>query len=351
MIDVSTRTWRRRGAARFYAIVGVAAVAVVAALVIYSIASRPTPPPTPETVESERTKAAPEVAAVQERMFDAIRNRKSLAPSVEAAAKLVEKYPRSPDARVTYAQALMHSGRGQEAYDQLAESLVLDPSSASIHEFAGSTALKLNRPAEAQKHYSQAVGLEPRNAEYRLRLAAAFLAQDRYDEARDAALQALRIDSNLHLGHSLLSDVYAQQGRLGPALDQIDRALALSPSDKPETAYVYLRKKAKLQLRDNKPDAALATLRELPVKELVTPAVSEELSRCWMMLGQPNRAAAHYEQVLMVNPVADWAAERAAHFRIQAGDLDKARENIATLRRINPRAEEIHELEAKLAQG
>lgn len=211
---------------------------------------------------------------------------------------------------------------------------------------AGTAAMQEADVEGALRHYSQAVGLEPRRPDHRLKLANAYARAGRDEEARKAYLESLSLDSSQHQARYGLAELYAAQNKTNLALDQIARAVELAGDD--DAATVYLRKQAAYLRRANRADEALATLQRLPAAARVSPEVSKELADTWTMLDRPSDAARHYEQVLVLDPTADWAAERAAYYRIRAGERDKAAENLATLRRINPRAAGIAELEAAL---
>jgi Tfp pilus assembly protein PilF len=297
----------------------------------------------------DETAAVQELDQLQQRFTDLVSSGKDVTPLIVDMQRLVERYPRISAARTLWAQALLFTGRGREALQQLEQSLQLDPRQAEVHLLAGTVALQLAQIEVAERHYSQAVGLDTANGRYRLHLASIYLKQQDYDKARATLLEALRCDSSLHEAHAALSDLYAQQNKVNLAVEQIKRALELSPPDDHARRTIYLRKEAALFRRDNKPEEALAVLRQLPPVAMMEIAVGDDLAGCWAMLGQPDKAASHFEQVLIIDATNDLAAARAALWRIRADQPDKARQNLETLRRINPRSNAIAEIENMLA--
>lgn len=292
----------------------------------------------------DEARAMAELDRLQQLLARAAEEKRDAAPLVAEAGRLADRYPDWAPARLAYGKFLLFVHREEESLKQLERALELNPADADTHRLAGSVAMKLDRPIDAQRHFAQAVGLEPRNASGRVLLATSLARQDRVDDARKLLLEALKLDSSLHQAHFVLAELYIQQNKTNLALDQVNRALELLGDD-PPTRSAYLRKKAAYLRRANRPEEALAVLRELKPEKLVEPDASEELAQTFMMMGQPEAAARHYEQVLFLNPIAEWAAVAAAEYRLKAGQPDKAREHVDTLRRINPRSPRLAELE------
>lgn len=265
-----------------------------------------------------------------------------------AVRRFIEKYPRFALGRTLLAQVLIYANQLQGAYEQLVLSLDLDPNQPEVHLLAGTVACQLNRFDDAARHYSTAVGLEPSNARYRLYLAQVYFKQQKIEQARTTALEALRLDSSLHQAYALLADLYAQQNKLSLALTEIDHALAQAPATGRSTVLAYVRRKAQFLRRDNRPEEALLTLRSLGPSEQVRADVLEDMAICWSMLGEPAKSAALFEDALAMDPSQWRFAAAAARWRLRMGDRDAAQRHLDTLRKINPAAPEIPELEARL---
>lgn len=305
----------------------------------------------PEQAEPafDEGRAMADLERLQQLLARAAEEKRDVAPLVAEAGRLADRYPQWTPARVAHAKFLLYVKRYPESYEAFARALELNPADADTHRLAGSVAMKLDRPIDGQRHFAQAVGLEPRNASGRVLLATALARQDRVEDARKLLLEALKLDSSLHQAHFALAELYIQQNKINLALDQVSRALELLGDD-PATRSAYLRKKAGYLRRANRAEEALAVLRELKPKELVEPDTSEELAQTFMLMGRPEAAARHYEQVLFLNPLAEWAAVAAAEYSLKADQPDKAREHVDALRRINPRSPRLAELE-RAARG
>lgn len=267
-----------------------------------------------------------------------------LGPSIEQEARaLVDRFPRFAPARTLLAQVLWSARQVPAAYEQLRLGLELDPKQASVQEMAGTLALELGRPDEAGTHFSRALDLEPREPRYRLDLANVYLRQREFDRAQRLFLEALQIDSDLHAAYSGLSDLFAQQNKLGLALEQAQRAVEHTPvSERPRQA-IYLRKKANLLRRDNRPAEALQVLAMLTDGERQDPAVLAELAATHMMLGRPADAAELYHRAWENAPSRWELAAEAARYYQRAGHATAASQMLEQVRQINPQASVLSE--------
>ena len=265
--------------------------------------------------------------------------------------QLVRRYPGFADAHTLLAQAYIASGRPRSAYEELEKSLQLNPLQAELHELAGTIAVKLNRLDEAEKHYRAAVGQESRKAKPRLLLAQVLIQENKLDEAEKVILQALVLDSNSHTGYALLADVFARQDKLPLALQEIDKAIAHEPANNREVVIQYARTKSQLLRRANRPQEALQVLATLPARERLDMSIMDDMATCYAMMGEPGRAAAMFEQYLILDPTDDRAAARSVHWYLQAHDAANAQRMLQRLRQINPRAVELPDLEAQVKQA
>lgn len=277
-----------------------------------------------------------------------VENHEPAAALAKAAQRLVERYPRYALARTLLGQVWLYDGQLEKAYDQFKLSLDLDGQQPEVHLLAGTIAYQLNDAPLATYHYKVAADIQPSEPRYRLHLAQAYLRQQQIDEARDVLLEALRVDSSLHEAYVVLADVYAKQNRLTLALTQIQKAIEHTPvSDRPRY-ILYIRQKAKFLRRDNRPSDALLTLRSLSESELADPAIMQDVALCWSLLGQPQKAAAMFEDAMISDP-ANWQlVAGAVRWRISAGHDAVARRHLLRLREMNPRAADIAQLEAQL---
>ncbi|MEX0654831.1 MAG: tetratricopeptide repeat protein [Phycisphaeraceae bacterium] len=266
-------------------------------------------------------------------------------------AEFVERHPDRYEARRLYAQTLQLAQQSEQAYEQFVAAVELKPDDVELRLLVGDTAMQMREYETAQRHYSQAVDIKPRDARLRVRLAQSLIEQQRYDEARMILLrEAIPLDSSLYSAHVALSDLYARQNKVDLAIGQIDRALELLPASDTGRAILYTRRKGALLRRTNRPGDALATLRDLPVEHHLRIDVAQDMADCWAMLGQPERAARHFELILSRDPSDDLAAAEAANWHLKAGQYGEARRRIEQLRDINPRSSALPTLERTLAQ-
>jgi len=293
--------------------------------------------------------AAAELGELQQRFNDVASENGQVGAISEAAQRLVERYPKYDAAHTLLGQVLVYQGRFDEAYERFKLSLSLNGQQPELQLLAGTLALKLDQIDKATGHYSMAVGLDTANPRYRTHLAQAYIKQHKYEEARAALLEALRIDSSLHGAYALLADLYAQQNRLVLALPQIQRAIEQTPVSERATRVIYTRRQAQLLRRNNQPDEALMALGALTPVEQADPQVMGEIALCWSLQGQPEEAAAMYERAISLNPTAWPLIAEAARWRIKAGDLEAAQRHLTVLRQVNPRAQAITDLEEQLS--
>ncbi len=348
---------RRSGRTTVSVLLVVAVVGLVAGLLWVGRGETDTPTETSSTGEGagaavfDEERAAAELERLQARISTVIEAKADPGDLLADARRYVERYPKLAAGRTALAQLLMFAGRWDEALEQFERSLELDPKQPEVRLFAGTLSRQAGRLEDAQRHYSQAVGLEPSNGRYRLHLARVYVDQQRYDEARQTLLEALRLEAGLHEAYAALAELYARQGKFEMAMGQIDRALERAPTDASRHREMYLRQKATLLRRMNEPAEALAVLRALPSQTLLEPGVSRELAACWAMLGEPQRAAWHYEQSLIVDPTRADAAAEAARWYLEAGMPDEARRNLDQLRKLEPRHGALSELQERLSRA
>ena len=334
---------RHHGKAGQWIIVAVGAAALLAAGGWMLLASMRQPPPHVDTDQ-----AYVELETLQQRLQAAIANQREVTPIIADARALVRAHGDIVPARVTLAQALMMDGQKDPAYEQLVEALRRDPDQPAVRLLAGTLALELDQPAEAERHYRLAIDNDPQNGQHRLHLAKVQMIEGRLDDAQQTLLDALRIDSSLHAAHGMLANIYAEQGDLEAALEHIRQARERSPLSKPELRQAYTRRYAALLLKAGQPAEAMLMLRTLPIEMHFDPGVMAQMAACWAQLDEPARAAEHYEQALSYHPADEGAAALAAEWHLEADDLAAARRMIDQLRRINPRSPHLAELEARL---
>lgn len=293
-----------------------------------------------------------QIELIEQRLQSALEHGRELDSLIRDLQELINHYPQLARPRTLLAHMLLLIGDQERAYAVFLEVLKLEPNQPEVQLNAGTAATQIGKLEEAQRHYSAAVRLNPANGRFRLHLAQVYIQRGLYDKARRTLVQSLQVDSSLHRAHALLSDVMAKQNKIGAALDQIHRALEIVGRDKKDSQIQYIQKRAYLLRRNNQPEMALEVLREMvrqaPEETLLDLRVAQEMAACWSMMGEPEKAASYYENLLALDPVNDLAAARAVHWFIRAGDLDSAVRNVDLLRNINPRFEALPRLQQEI---
>ncbi|MCC7203529.1 MAG: tetratricopeptide repeat protein [Phycisphaeraceae bacterium] len=296
--------------------------------------------PSPATTSTafDATAAQAQVQALGQKVSHAMTTG-LLGPAMEQEARaLADRFPRFAPARTLLAQVLWSRQQVPAAYEQLSLGLGLDPKQAAVQEMAGTLALELGKPDEAGTHFSRAMDLDPKEPRYRLDLANVYLRQREFDRAERLFLEALQIDSNLHAAYAGLSDLFAQQNKLVMALDQVQHAIDHTPVSERARQVIYLRKKANLLRRANRPAEALQVLNMLTDGERRDPAVLAELATTHTMLGKPADAAELYHRAWEKSPTQWELAAEAARYYQRAGNTLAAGQMLEQVRQVNPQA-------------
>lgn len=262
--------------------------------------------------------------------------------------KFIARHPRFSPAYKLMGLVCLALEQFDKAYDQFRLSLKIDPAQSQVHLLAGSICVQQDRLDEAEHHYLKAIGLEPTNLRFRIHLAQCWIQQLRPEEARRQLMTVLRYDSSRHLAYAMLSDVYLSENKKALAMNQIIKALEVTPLTDRDNQINYLRRKATILRRQNKPSESLQVFEQLSELERLDPNVIAEMAASLSMQGRFQDAALLYESTLRQVPT-DWRlAAGAADWWIKAGQYDKARLAVDRLRAINPRVPVLASLEGRL---
>jgi tetratricopeptide (TPR) repeat protein len=263
--------------------------------------------------------------------------------------RLVERYPRFAAARSQLGLVLYEAQRWEDAYEQLKISLELDAQQPEVHLLAGTVALNIGLIDDAERHYSQAVGLDPSNPVFLVHLAQVYVRKQEFDKAQRRLLEAIKLDSSSHSAYGTLADVYARQNKMDLALQFIDKAIENTPLEHRGVQVNYIQRKAAYLRRKNKPDEALLVLQGLFPQEQAEAAVIEDMALCWAQLGKPANGAKLYESELIARPTELDLLVGAARWRLKAGDKQTAARHLEAIKKINPRLQVVQQLEDALA--
>jgi len=95
-------------------------------------------------------------------------------------------------------QALLLSGKDDEAVEVLRKAVSLNPESALAHHYLGTALVNTQQLAAAEQEFREALRLDP-NAQNHYSLAACLMALNRYDEALGELEIASRLDPKENL--------------------------------------------------------------------------------------------------------------------------------------------------------
>jgi len=319
---------------------GVSAIVVIAVLVVLAVAVLAGVlllggDDGPRKLDKEQ--ATEQVQTLGQKLSLAIQNQRDTRPMLAPAAKLVEQYPDFPPAYTLHGQVLMTVGRLDEAARQMRTALKIGGEDAQTRALLGGVYLKLDDYDAARSNYQAAISLENENPEHRVKLANLEYEAGNLESAKRAALDALALDSSRHQAYALLSQVYEKQGEPSLAAQQMEKALEVLGGEQEQTRVTYVRRRAAMLRRMNRPEDALAALRELPPTLMFTMDLAEDFARTYGMMGQPMLVAMHYEELSRIEPVNPEPLAGAARWYLKAGDQDSARAMVQRLRKLNPR--------------
>jgi tetratricopeptide (TPR) repeat protein len=106
----------------------------------------------------------------------------------------------------------------------LEASIEKNESSAMHHDWLGQVYMRLGRTDDAEKAFHTAIGLQPKEPEYRISLGALKVQENKLDEARAAYQEALKLHPDHPLALYNLGVIEAMGGKLDQALEFFHRA-------------------------------------------------------------------------------------------------------------------------------
>jgi Tfp pilus assembly protein PilF len=124
---------------------------------------------------------------------------------------------------------LYSSSRHSAAEKHFRQAISLDPASAMASFNLGILLLGQGRAAEAREEFSRAVALDPGDAEAQVRLATLLLQELKFEEAEDRFRDAIRLQPDLAEAHNNLALILLETGRLGEAQEACQEAVRISP--------------------------------------------------------------------------------------------------------------------------
>ena len=210
-------------------------------------------------------------------------------------------------------------GEFPEAAIEFSNAIQSDPQNAAAHFKLAESYLKMQQLSDAYREFERTVGLDPANAKAQLDMGLIMIAGRAYEQVEPIAKGMLERDPDSADAHLLLSELNRAEGKLDPALHEIQKAIALSPND--PQCYVQL---ATLQQASANPDAAEVSLKKaLAIDPKFVPAV-ETLARLYMNAGHASDAEKEFRFAVTLEPKMVGPREWLARFYYSQHRLTEA---------------------------
>ena len=185
-----------------------------------------------------------------------------LAGSALLLALLLSSCSRNPQARrqkyFQSGQRYFEKGKYSEAAIEFINAVNIDPNYAEAHHQLAESYLRLQKPVLAFQELGRTVQLDPQNYGTRIELANLLVLGHNLSEAQDQISLLLNERPSDPAVHSVNSSLLAAQGKIGGAIAEIQKTIALNPAH--WELYLSL---ALLQSRNNQTEAAEASLRKV----------------------------------------------------------------------------------------
>lgn len=155
-------------------------------------------------------------------------------------------------------QRYMEKGDYPAAVIEYSNAIRIDPNFADAHRELANTYLKMHQPDRAYREFAQVVQLLPADYATRMAMTTLLISNRRFPEAQEQTKVLLSQRPNNPAVHALVSSLLAGEGNTKAAIGEIEKAIALSPSQWPQ--YLSL---ALLQWKSSQPVAAEASLKKV----------------------------------------------------------------------------------------
>jgi tetratricopeptide (TPR) repeat protein len=142
----------------------------------------------------------------------------------------ISKNPHAWMAHYNLGVLLVNRGRSDEVMGHFSEALRLQPDDADAHYNLGVALEKQGRLEEAMAHFSEAVRLRPDYADAHYSMAVILARQSKFEEAISHYSQALRVNPNSAEAHNNLGVALFSLGKLDKAIEHYRTALKLDPN-------------------------------------------------------------------------------------------------------------------------
>ena len=233
--------------------------------------------------------------------FDLLTVYRTLGDQSNAIAQLnLLQDARPADPRVTYAEALLASDRGDlnAALAGFRETLRLDPTLYGAWQDLGLAYIKVKRWSDAVETFSELARKQSDSVEVAYFYALSLFNNGRVTDAEREARRALRLDAGASAAHTLLGIILAsKRGADAEAVEALSQAIALDPSS--FDAFFYLGR-VEYAMKDY-----AASVQHLRTALRINPAHAEAyffLGTTLEAAGDSDAALVEYQKLIEIDP-------------------------------------------------
>src|SRR5205085_709043 len=134
------------------------------------------------------------------------------------------------DFHCDYAYVLAHLGHHDQAAEEFATALRLNPKSGRIHYNFAMFLAENNESDQAMAEFQKCVELNPKSAEAHYYLGHMFFVKGDMESAKTHYVETTRLDPTAPV-HNSLGVVYMRLGEVSQAVEQFNEALRMHPDD------------------------------------------------------------------------------------------------------------------------
>jgi tetratricopeptide (TPR) repeat protein len=280
----------------------------------------------------------PNVAEFHANLAEAYRARGQFDRAAGSCQAALSLRPDFPEAAANLGLALQGLGRSREAADQFRHALRLRPDFALVHNNLGKLLRESGRMSEALTHFERAVELDPTDALAHTNLGQILLESgrasaalhhnlgnvlrelQRFDEAKAAHGEALRLDPNLAKAHAFLGLCLRREGQFGEAAARFQHAIELDPAD---STFPEFLGDLHLELQEFA-EAIVCYERALTLASSERPLLHLSLGWALQETGRLEQAGEHFRTALKLQPRSPIVQNYLGGYHEERGEIAEA---------------------------
>lgn len=216
-------------------------------------------------------------------------------------------------------QRYFDSGKYREAMIEFSNAVKIDPSYARAHYRLAETYLRLQQSDRASSELALVVELQPDNFQARMEMTNLLILGRNFSDAQQQTFQLEQSRPNDPAVHSLISSLYAGQGNIQGAIEEMQKAVALDPS-----RWQSRLSLAMLQLQNNDSASAEANLKKVTELNPQSAQAQMLLGDYYESRGNMNEAAQSFQRAISADPKNPDARAALARFYLSEGKKAEA---------------------------